>query len=342
MAHLLDSNKDGSARIFSVNQTPWHGLGVVLDSPPTSAEAIKAAGMAWEVQKRKLFWEVPPKAGAPDVYVTQEVHNRVALVRDEDEKLLAVVSPEYKVLQNSSAFAWFDPIVQAGQATYETAGVMCEGRKIWIMARLNKQIVVSGDEYKQYMLLTNGHDGVTGVTLSPVNTRVVCNNTMRIALGEGNTQWFTHTGDMAMKLERAKEAYNLAQVNLAEHNAILEKFAVTKVDDAQVDKLLNSVLQIEAQVLTEQEIEDGEVMTSGTKYQLAMKDCILGLAENADGGLSTRFKGTAYGVFNAVTEFVDHKSGARSKDRGNYQLFGDGQKLKERTYDALVELVDAN
>ena len=336
MAHMIEDN-----RMFSLNQVPWHNLGVVLDSPPTSAEAIKAAGMAWEVQKRKLFWEVPVKAGS-EAGVTPEtraVANRVALVRDEDEKLLAVVSPEYQVLQNATAFAWFDPIVQAGQATYETAGVMCEGRKIWIMARLNKQVVVSGDEYKQYMLLTNGHDGVTGVTLSPVNTRVVCNNTMRIALGEGNTQWFTHTGDMAMKLERAKEAYNLAQVHLAEHSALLEKFAGCKLTDEQISSILNSVLQIEAQVLTEQEIADGEVMTSGTKYQLAMKDCILGLAENADGGLSDRFKGTAYGLFNAVTEFVDHKAGARSKDRGNYQLFGDGQKLKERVYDALVALV---
>ena len=333
MAHMIDQQK-----MFSVSVEPWHHLGVVLDSPPTSAEAIQAAGMAWEVQKRKLFWEVPPKAGAPDVYVRQEVPNRVALVRDEDEKLLAVVSPEYQVLQNKNAFAWFDPIVQAGQATYETAGVLCEGKKIWIMARLSKPIQIVGDEYKQYMLLTNGHDGMTGVSLSPVSTRVVCNNTMRLALGEGNAQWFMHTGDLTVKLERAKEAYALAQQDLTHHAQILEQFAITKLDDVAFKAYLENILRMEANIPDEQQIQEGMVTEMGTKYQQAMRDRILALAEDADGGLSARFKGTAYGAFNAVTQFVDYYTGARSRDAGNFQLFGDGQALKDRAYKSLSGL----
>jgi len=134
MADMIEKNN-----MFSVEIEPWHRKGVILDSPPTSAEAIEAAGMNWEVDKRQLFyhaWDTPALFGPRPVF--KEVENRFGLFRMTDNKLFGVVSKEYQVVQNRESFEFFDPLVREGVASYETAGVLTDGR-VWILARVDQR-----------------------------------------------------------------------------------------------------------------------------------------------------------------------------------------------------------
>jgi phage/plasmid-like protein (TIGR03299 family) len=321
MSHMIEGNN-----MFSVKLEPWHKLGIILDEPPTSAEAIKAAGMDWQVQTRNLFWKTPAGHLAA-------IPNRVALVRSTDEKLLSVVSDGYKPLQNVEAFEWFDPLVEAKMASYETAGVLCEGRKVWVLAKLAQQIIV-GEDYKDYVLLTNGHDGATAVSISAVRERVVCNNTLHIALSEGGRHLFSHTGDVAAKLEVAKQALGLVIKHLDTQKEGMEYLATKQL--AGPEAFLDELLNIEMPEIDETTLEKDEVIEAGTYYQRRMKNGIMALFSGDGTGLET-IQGTKYAMLNAVTEFVDHYAGARSKDRAYYTLMGPGNDLKDRAFELLAD-----
>jgi len=114
---------DNVTTMFSVREMPWHKKGKILNNPPTSEEAIKEAGLDWEVELKQMFWKDK---------INNEFYpfpNRCALVRKSDDNPLAIVSDHYQALQNRKAFEWFDPIVQGNQAVYETAGSLKNGQK---------------------------------------------------------------------------------------------------------------------------------------------------------------------------------------------------------------------
>ena len=112
-----------------------------------------------------------------------KVPRKRSLVRVTDNKPLSIVSKHYKPLQNRNAFEWFDTFVSEGKATYETAGSLCGGKKIWILAKLKDEMeIIKGDNVRRHILLCNGHDGVTSILLQPTSIRVVCENTLNMSL----------------------------------------------------------------------------------------------------------------------------------------------------------------
>lgn len=326
MAHMIEGN-----RMFSVREIPWHGLGTVLDAPPTAAEAIKAAGLDWKVLKKNLFW---PRIHATSDGGTMEgafeqVPGRVALIRDEDQKFLSVVSNDYEVVQNSDAFGFFDSLVNEGKATYETAGCMCEGRKVWIMARLNKEIVLPGDDVTRcYLLLHNGHDGETSVIIQPTPVRVVCNNTLRMSLQHGQLHKFSHVTGVTGRMESVKRLYDLAADEFDGAAAAYTKMLETKLDGAKgVEGMINSVVS-KGVIDTMEPVNMQEFVPTLTDTQKVMKGELLRLHEEGR-GVSSVTRGTVWGVFNAAVEFADYQMGNRSKDLVRYQLHGAGAEFKD-------------
>lgn len=334
--------------MFSVKLTPWHGKGAVLQEHPTSAQAIKAAGLDWPVEQRHVYWGKPQG----DVIMPIQVPNRKALVRVKypdpalcddtqigvpEEDLLSIVSDAYKPLQNTEAFAFFDPLVQSGDLVYETAGSLFGGRKIWVLARyLRKQIKIMGnDEVRPYVLLVNGHDGVTGIMVQPTPVRVVCNNTLMASQSCGMQINFKHVGDVAAEIEKAKEVLESMRTSFDEMELVWSNMAETHVTPTEVDWLIHSVCcPKEWQNQVTDQPDENEIETQGeitprkiTRVQ-AMEKRILELMIVGQGA-SAETKGTVWGVYNAMIEFADYYMGARSKDRANYELFGDGARFKE-------------
>ena len=199
MAHQFESG------FFASNTPAWHGLGTVLDHPPTIAEAIKAAGLDWQVREQELFTQTERGLGV--------VPTHKALVRSTDYRQLGIVSQQYQPLQNLHAFNFFDFLLHDGDVSLEAAGSLKEGKRIWVLAKINNltQDVVQNDAVNPYLLLSNSHDGSLAVWIQFTPIRVCCNNTLSYALSKrtehqkiGRAFSIRHQGDIQAKLAQAQ------------------------------------------------------------------------------------------------------------------------------------------
>lgn len=195
-----------SDTMFSVRQTPWHGLGTVLPEPPTTIEdALEKSGLGWGVQARALA-----AAGATPKADPIDVSSFVANVREDTNDVLGIVGANYTVVQNKEAFHFLNELL-GGEVVYETAGSLWGGRRVWVLAKLPDTKQIGGDPVDTYLYIANSHDGSLAVTAAATPIRIVCNNTLRLALGRSekapqSTFKFHHVGDLQAKLGEARSA----------------------------------------------------------------------------------------------------------------------------------------
>lgn len=204
--------------MFSVRETPWHGLGVVLDEYPESIDdALTRAGLTWEVQQRPIYFGGPAFGPSDGVYVPQleatltPVPDHSANIRSDNSSVLGIVGKDYQVVQNREAFAWLDALLGT-DVEFETAGSLHNGKRVWVLARIPENVEVGGDEVQRYVYCANSHDGTMAVTAAATNVRVVCANTLGWAI-KGSAQRsykFRHTGDLSAKLDEARQVMALA------------------------------------------------------------------------------------------------------------------------------------
>ena len=156
--------------MFSVRETPWHGLGRIIMDAPASREALELAGLNWQVESRNIY----SGTGAM-------IPGYRANVRSTDDAVLGVVSDRYRIVQNEEAFQFTDDLLGEG-VTYETAGSLQGGKKVWMLARLPRKYLIAGDQVVPYLVIFNSHDGSSGVKVAMTPIRVVCQNTLNLAL----------------------------------------------------------------------------------------------------------------------------------------------------------------
>lgn len=181
-----------------VREVPWHGLGTMVAEAPTSKEALRLAGLDWKVESRPIF-----DANG------QEIPGFVANTRDSDGQVLGVVTNKYRVVQNEEAFAFTDHLI-GGEVRYETAGSLRGGRQVWLLARM-PAAKVAGDEVEPYLCFTNSHDCSSSVKVCMTPIRVVCNNTLNLALNSARRTWsMVHTGNISRKIMEAQQTLELA------------------------------------------------------------------------------------------------------------------------------------
>ena len=168
-----------SDSMFSVRETPWHGLGAVLERPPASvAEAIEASGLGWSVAKEPIAIDRGETPGA-DWWTPrcEEIPGYFATVRQDTREVLGIVGERYRIVQNDEAFAFVDQLLGIA-IHFETAGSLHGGRRVWVLATLPEHVEVGGDPVRPYVLLMNSHDGSTAVIAATTPIRVVCQNTL--------------------------------------------------------------------------------------------------------------------------------------------------------------------
>jgi phage/plasmid-like protein (TIGR03299 family) len=178
--------------MFYTGTDPWHRIGTKLDAPATAAEAIEAAGLSWDVLLEPTYTRAPEfSSGIPQFQETG--YN--AVVREDTRKVFGIFSQRYTPLQNKDAFRFFDAVVGAGEAIYETAGSLKEGRRIWILASLPGDIGFDEDKMKRYVMLSNSHDGSAAIDMRFCTRRVICWNTFKMAMHNGSTNVrYKHVG----------------------------------------------------------------------------------------------------------------------------------------------------
>jgi phage/plasmid-like protein (TIGR03299 family) len=311
MSHLVET-------MAYTNEVPWHGLGHFVKDAPTVERMLKLAKIDWEVEKRPMY--LADGTTVPDFF---------ALTRTSDNKVLDVVGSRYIPAQNAQVFEFFKEFVEAGGATMETAGSLKGGRYVWGLVALNAQFKMRGnDVVKGYLLIGIPHQQGKSVIIRFVTIRVVCNNTLTLALREAGVEFrMSHRSifDEAM-IARAKETLGIARDQLGEfeRNArLLQKLNLTRDETI---KILAPVYQPNANVRDlQRDFEDN------ADPRLAR---VMDVLEKAPGAQP----GNAWGVLNAVTYYSDHVAGRSPDQRLMNAWMGKTANQKEAVLATLLEM----
>ena len=217
--------------MFYTRVAPWHGLGVRVESALNANEAIEQSGLNWNVIQRPIM---------TNSYIP--IPGYKANIRDSDEKVLGVVTDRYKVVQNAEAFAFTDALLGEG-VRYETAGALQGGRKIWLLAKLPDKYIIEGEQIEPYLVFSSSHDGSAAIKVAMTPVRVVCQNTLNIALSSATRMWSTvHVGDLAHKMDDAHNTLSLAEKYMGKLGAEFSRLSKIKMTDAKVLEYIDMLL----------------------------------------------------------------------------------------------------
>lgn len=219
--------------MFYVRQVPWHGLGTMVQEAPTSEDALHIAELDWRVEQTPVFTD-------EGIEIPGYKANR----RNTDGSILGIVSDRYRIVQNTEAFEFTDAIVgetEDGVVKYETAGSLCGGKRIWLLAKMPTKKVLD-DDVEPYMFFSNSHDGTGAIKVGMTPVRIVCANTLAIALNTAKRQWSTkHVGDMQSKLEEAKLCLRMADSYMASLDVEADRLANAKLYREQIEEILDEM-----------------------------------------------------------------------------------------------------
>jgi phage/plasmid-like protein (TIGR03299 family) len=307
--------------MFYFGETPWHRLGTRLSHPATAAEAMEQAGLNFTVQKKPLRAMLNKRS-----YV--DVIDHFAIIRMDTGDCLGVVGSRYEPIQNRDCFSFFDPLVDRSESIYHTAGVIGKGEKIWLLAKLPDYIRIGPkkDPVEKYLLLYNSHDGSSHIRVKLTPIRVVCNNTLSSALrGADDEVRVKHTASAPEKLEEAHKILGLTNSLFQELDFIFNRMALRKVTDKE---MLNYVKTL---------VPDNPEADTNTRTE-NIRNKILYLHDSRED--SKMHRGTAFGLYNAVTEMVDHFVTTEDPNKALKSVwFGSGERLKLKAFSLAEDLI---
>lgn len=326
MAHEINFNeKTGQHSFFSVKEKAWHGLGQVVDQYPTSAEALRFAGLDYEVVKEDLYTTSFNETGQAMDF-SKRVKTHFATIRKDTGDILGVVGKDYEIVQNLEAFSFFDAIVGGEGIQYETAGALGKGERIFITAKLPEYIKVGREDLiEQYLFLTTSHDGFGSITAAFTPVRVVCRNTLNAALkNQSNCIKIRHTVNAKERLEQAHKLMGITNTLSAELENIFNRWSKVRIADPEVKKLIQQAMCPNKEVYNNlQEGKDDELSTAfknicDTAFSYAMS--------NETQQMDTT-RGTLYGAYNSVTGYFQNVR----------QYKNDEAKLKSLLYGGIAQ-----
>ena len=308
MAALVES-------MMYVREVPWHGLGTKVNEAPTSKEAIKLAELDWNVNPTVIY-----DANG------KEISGYKANMRDSDQSILGIVSDRYQIVQNSEAFEFTDSLLDEG-VVYETAGSLRDGKQIWLLAKMPRTTIL-GDDVDPYLCFTNSFDGSGAVRVCATPIRVVCNNTLNLALETTKRSWSTrHIGDLAGKLHQAKETLGLAQEYMKKLDEDADRLANTKLSDAEIESIVSFIFPIDYIKDTKRKIENTNKMRNDFMTCYMMPDI-------------AQYRNTAYGLVNAASDMAGHMAPSRVTSnyaQNNWAKIMLGHPLLDAVYNRVTE-----
>jgi phage/plasmid-like protein (TIGR03299 family) len=315
MAHEIES-------IAYANQTPWHGLGVKVDASISIDEMLVKAGLNWRVEHKPLFARI-----AEDASQDVRVKGTFALVRDKDSRIMTLSSKAWTPVQNAEMMEFFRDYAEAGGAKLETAGSLRGGRQVWALADLGTGFKIgNADNVRGYLLFNSSHEVGKATRIKVVATRVVCANTIALAMREqGPTYSQNHL--KAFDPEAAKAYIQEAHEQVAAFGREARLLAKIKINAEKTVQVLMETLNGMPEGLTEPQMMQEE-------HQPATLKAILHAIEKAPGAVP----GTAWGVLNGVTYWADHMSGKTQEGRLASAWGGANGETKLRVKDALLAI----
>lgn len=319
----------------TMEQMPWHmtketiwGYGGEL--PKTAEETIKLSGLDWQVGLHPAAVEI-----GGQVYKSPEF---LHIVRDRDHKILGTCTERYQPIQNQEAFNFLDAVAgDLGQIRYVTAGAIDGGKRVWMLAQLMGDNFtlepILGDKTNMFLMVTAGHDGKNSLKCKFTSVRIVCQNTLNLALRTGQDGVnIKHIGDPLKKVQQAREILGLATQEAEEFRKISSWLAGQRVDTPYRRDFL------EAMAPTADKGEKGVTRAENLQKELSLL-AINGMGTHIPGVADTR-----WGLLNSVTEYNSHERNYRDTKQSGATtnkfdaLFNGGvaEKMNQRALDFLL------
>jgi len=331
--HNIAQTDEGEWMTAWSGDTPWHGLGTSASGLMTTQEALTAAHLDWQVEKLPLRYF--------DKGLVGTIPNTFGVFRNDGEQLVPLtrngkaVGKVWKALQNIDGFSWLDELMQNQEAKIEVCGALGYGEKVWVLARLPKNITFNGiDVVHQYILISNSHDGTGSVRILPTPIRVVCGNTLAMALGRGAGQGYCvrHTGKLHDRMEEVRIALEMIDTDFETWAVEAEELINTKMNKNGVEEYFIDVLNLKRD-------EEGKLATRGQ----GMLNDVFELLDTPNNKVG-KMEGTVWAAYNAVTEYIDYnattlRDGSKSVKRMESALFGPLARRKVKAWNTAMELV---
>jgi phage/plasmid-like protein (TIGR03299 family) len=334
MAHDI-MRRNGTDAMFCVGDrdAAWHKLGQRTPNAVNWSTAVQLADLNWEVVKKQLHARNPLGTVVPvPMYGT---------FRTDDGAYLGCVGDGYSIIQNKDQFQWIDAILEAANGShYESAGALGNGERIWCLARIPEgdYQIDGGDKHQTYLMGCTSHDGSIAQTLKLVDTRVVCANTLAVALRESGMAFrIKHTTNAKARMDASVQMLSSVMGQAKDIKAKMERLASAKLTRESVNNILDRLFP-----------QSADEKANQTRRNNTLVE-VLGLYSNNDKNAFPSVKGTAYNLFNAVTEYADHFRTARGQGskpeqvavaRAESAMFGSGEKLKTHALTVILEEVD--
>ncbi len=300
MAHNINFNEQtGKHSFFSVKEKAWHNLGQIVEDYPTSKEALKFGGLDFEVLKRPNIHKLDD---SEEIISTNSFYT----YRPDTNAILGDrLGKDYEVVQNTDAFSFFDAIVGGDGIQYETAGALGKGEKVFITAKLPGYIKVGSDDLiEKYLFLTTSHDGFGSIMAAFTPTRIVCNNTLNVALKNcTNAIKIRHTANAKERLEEAHKVMGISNQLSQQLEGLFNQWATVRITDKEVQKLIQMAMVPNKEVL--QNIQNRDLDELSTCFKNMCDDVYEYNMSNPTQQTETT-KGTVFGAYNAVTGYFQN------------------------------------
>ena len=306
----------------------WGGLGTVMEHKVSSSqEALELAGADWEVQL------VPIVTQHSNILIP----GKKAVQRTDNNQILSVVGDVYTPLQNKNAFSFFDPFLHEKDCFIETAGTLKGGRKIWILAKIEgtETEVVPGDEIKNYLLLANSHDGSIKLTVKFVSNRVICENTLKVALDEDSAfKSITHSKTIDIRLSEVQSSLDLVKRRFNQQTLQYRQMTKKSLTTEEYREYLEKVF--EADLIAAHKRLEREVVLE----DIRACNKILDIYEQTPDLQMDGVRGTTWAAYNSITEYLTHYKSSKSNanSRVDNLWFGKDARLLDSAKEKALSL----
>ena len=297
--------------MFYTRTEPWHGLGTRVEEAPKSESALIYAGLDWNVIQEDVYTE--ERIFVPGYKVK---------LRDRDGAVLGIVSDRYRVVQNAEAFRFTDDLLGEG-VTYETAGSLNGGRKTWMLAKLPQRYIISGDEITPYLVVMNSHDGSSGIKVAMTPIRVVCQNTLNLALTSAKRIWTTkHTTNVMGRVHEAQVTLGLAEKYMTALGREIDLLSDIRLSDRIAKEFLDEMFPV-TDDMSDLQRRNNSRMREDLEYRYYDAPDLDHIGKNG------------YRFINAVSDFATHAEPIRKTKNYNENLFQrtvEGNPLIDKAY----------
>jgi phage/plasmid-like protein (TIGR03299 family) len=352
MAHEITQRADGKAEMAWIGETPWHGLGQQLQEGASVDEFLVAAGMDWVINRSPVQYT----AGRGINATSQVVDGQNVLWRSDTRSPLGIVSADYNIVQPYEVLEFFRDISDAGGAQLHTAGTLFGGKRFWALAKIGEEHIAKGDKLGNFLLLSTSADGSLATSAMQTTVRVVCNNTLRAAVEGDPLSAIKISHRQRFDAARLQKQMAGASETFAQMCENINELTKIKISQAGAQAFIQQILRADAPAADEAQPQADTLAALLSKHpdyvssadaepvRIARahpgEDIILQLFNGAGHGSAlSGSAGTAWGLVNAVTEYVDHFATAKSTDhRLARAWYGAGDELKSEAFATALTL----